>query len=79
MNQKIVNQISKAVYKQFPEVRGSRPKVREQPQAKAMKMEPSYVLTYRTVAKVANGQRFPRQVRVVASPKGKIIRISTSR
>ncbi len=79
MNQKIVNQISKTVYKHFPEVRGSRPKIKEQPQAKAMNIEPSYVFTYRKITFVPSGHRFPRQVRVVVNPNGKILRISTSR
>lgn len=79
MNQKIVNQISKTVYKQFPEVRGSRPRVMEQPQPKSMNTESSYILTYRTITRVPSGKRFPRQVRVVANPHGKILRVSTSR
>ena len=79
MNQKIINQISKSVYKQFPEVRGTRPKIKQQPQAKALKVDPNYVLTYRTMASLGNGKRIPRQVRVVANRNGKIIRISTSR
>jgi len=79
MNKRIVNQITKTIYKQFPEVRGSRPKIKEQPQAKALNRESSYSLIYRTINLEPSGQRFPRQVRVVAKPNGKILRISTSR
>jgi hypothetical protein len=79
MNQRIVDQISKTVYKQFPEVRGSRPRIMTQPQPKSMNTEISYVLTYRTITMVPSGKRFPRQVRVVANPNGKILRVSTSR
>jgi hypothetical protein len=79
MNQRIVNQISKIVYKQFPEIRGSRPRIMTQPQPKSMNLEASYILTYRAITKVPGGKRFPRQVRVVANPKGKILRVSTSR
>ena len=79
MNQRIVNQISKIIYKQFPEVRGSRPKVMIQPQSKSPNFETNYVLTYRTISMVQGGGRFPRNVRVVANPNGKIIRVSTSR
>jgi hypothetical protein len=79
MNQRIVNQISKTVYEQFPEVRGSRPRVMEQPQPKSMDPNISYVLTYRTITRIPSGKWFPRQVRVVANPSGKILRVSTSR
>lgn len=79
MNQKIINQISKTVYKKFPEIRGSRPKVKQQPHAKTLNVDPNYVLTYRTITSLENGNRLPRQVRVVANRNGKIIRISTSR
>jgi hypothetical protein len=79
MNQKTINKISKTVYRQFPEVRGSKPKIKQHPQAKAKNVDPSYVLTYRTVTFVASGRRFPRHVRVIANPNGKILRVSTSR
>jgi hypothetical protein len=79
MNQRIVNQISKTVYEQFPEVRGSKPRIMEQPLPKSLNTDTSYVLTYRTITQVPSGKRFPRQVRVVANPQGKIIRVSTSR
>ncbi|MGD8457794.1 MAG: hypothetical protein PVF83_15535 [Anaerolineales bacterium] len=79
MNQKIVEQISKTVYKQFPEVQGSKPRVMAQPQPKSLKTEESYVLTYRAITEVQGGKRFPRQVRVVVNPNGKILRVSTSR
>jgi predicted small secreted protein len=79
MNQKTINQISKTVYKQFPEIRGSRPKIKQQPYAKTLKADANYVLTYRAIAALGNGKRIPRQVRVVANRNGKIIRISTSR
>jgi hypothetical protein len=79
MNQKTINQISNTVYKQFPDVRGSRPKVKQQPHPKAIKSDPNYILTYRTITPLGNGKRIPRQVRVVANHNGKILRISTSR
>jgi hypothetical protein len=81
MDKKIINKISKTVYQQFPEMQGSQPRVRSNygPQAKSIKTKPTVLLTYRTMAKNPNGQKIPRQVRVVANEKGKILRISTSR
>ena len=79
MNQKMISKISKSVYKQFPEVLGSSPKVKQRPQAKSIDSIPTYVLTYKAVSKDENGRKFPRQIRVVAHPNGKILRMSTSR
>ena len=79
MNHKEISKISKSVYKQFPELTGSSPKVKQRSQAKSIDSIPTYVLTYHSVAKDKNGRKFPRQVRVVAHPNGKIRRMSTSR
>ena len=48
------------------------------PQAKSMQAEKTFQLTYKTVAE-SNGKKFPRSVRVVASLKGRILRISSSK
>ncbi len=79
MNQKTINKISKTVYKQFPEFRGNSPRVKQQPQPKSMREISNFVLTYRAVTVDEMGRKFPRQVRVVADQKGKIVRMSTSR
>lgn len=82
MDKKVVSKISKSVYQQFPEMKGSRPKVENnnQPRAKSMKNGPNtFLLTFRTVAKDPTGRKIPRQVRVIANEKGKILRLSTSR
>ena len=79
MNQKVISKISKSVYKQFPEVTGSSPKVKQRSQAKSIDAIPTYVLTYHSVSRDKNGRKFPRQIRVVAHSNGKILRMSTSR
>ena len=79
MNHKEISKISKSVYKQFPELTGSKPKVKQRPQSKSIDSIPTYVLTYHSVSRDETGRKFPRQVRVVAHSNGKIRRMSTSR
>lgn len=79
MNQKLINKISKTVYKKFPELRGSRPMVKQEAQAKSMQAEPKFILTYKGVNVDPSGRKFPRNVRVIADQRGEIVRISTSR
>lgn len=77
MNPKLLNQISKKVYAQFPELNGKRPKVA---QSKTVtKSDGNFVLTYSGVAKGIGGRSIPRHVRVVVNQSGKIIKMSTSR
>jgi hypothetical protein len=81
MEPKIVEAITRKVYSRFPEVEGKKPRVRRQkPPASAQgTTAPRFLLTYRGSASGPNGKTIPRWVRVVASEKGKIIKITTSR
>ncbi|HKJ26190.1 MAG TPA: hypothetical protein VJ965_01010 [Anaerolineales bacterium] len=76
MEKDAVQKVSKRVYRQFPEMQGTRPKVK---QSKMAAKDENYILTFNTTAKGPGGRAIPRFVRVVANAKGKIIRISTSR
>jgi hypothetical protein len=76
MDKDSVEKIKKRVYSRFPEMKGARPKVT---QSKMAANDQNFILTFNTKAKGPGGRTIPRFVRVVASPKGKIIRISTSR
>ena len=76
MNKDAVQKVTNRVYRDFPEMKGTTPKVT---QAKSAAAPPSFTLTYNTTAKGPGGRAIPRFVRVVADPNGKIIRISTSR
>ena len=80
MDKKYVKKISSEVYKKYPDMAGSKPKIitENNPQAKSMQAEKTFQLTYKTVAE-SNGKKFPRSVRVVASLKGRILRISSSK
>jgi hypothetical protein len=73
MDQKILQHVSNQVYRQFPEMKGIKPKSRQRSTP-----QPSYLLTYQTEARLANGKRMPRWVRVVVNSKGEIIKITTS-
>lgn len=72
-----VQEISKQVYRRFPEFKGIKPKVRSQQTAQTTRH--TYLLTYATRAKLAEDKFLERWVRVVADEAGKIIKISTSK
>jgi len=79
MDDKIIKNISNQVYRRFPEVRDSKPKVRLQSKTKPMSDLSTYLLTYCGEGTTANGKTIPRYVRVVADAKGKILKMTTSR
>lgn len=81
MDPKYIKSISNQVYKRFPELDGSRPKVRLQstPKAKSTPAAPKYLLTYQGKAKSPSGKTILRLVRVIADAQGKILKITTSR
>jgi len=81
MDSKLVDSISKKIYKKFPEVSGDKPKIRRQATNKGNKSKSNgnYLLTFHGKAKVQGGKTINRYIRVVADDKGKIIKISTSR
>jgi len=75
MDQQLIDKVSKTVYRKFPELNGSSPRVN---QSKSPVHE-EYVLVYKAQTTDLRGNRIPRSVRVVVNAKGKIQRISTSR
>lgn len=79
MEQKIIQSISKEVYKRFPEVNGKKPKVRLQRQSgKGAPPGQTYLLTFSTKVNTSTNKSLPRLVRVVANAQGKILKITTS-
>jgi hypothetical protein len=77
MDPKLIAKISKKVYSQFPELKGSKPKVK---QSKTLSsQQTNFVLTYNTISKDIRGHTIPRHVRVVTDTNGKILKMSTSR
>ena len=67
-----LNQICEQVYRRFPQVSGSRPKVQSRP-------DHQYLLVFNGAAQAADGRKIAQTVRVVVSQDGKIGKITTSR
>jgi len=76
MEAKTLQKISTQVYRQFPEMKGIKPKTRKQTGAEAKAI--TYTLTYQTKVETSDGRLMPRTVRVVATDTGAIIKITTS-
>jgi hypothetical protein len=81
MDAKLIKSIASQIYRRFPEVSGSTPKVvrRSTAQAKSPSAAQTFLLTFRGTGKTADGKSIPRVVRVTASASGKIIKVTTSR
>jgi hypothetical protein len=79
MDAKTVKAISNQVYRRFPEVKDSLPKVRLQPKSKTGAAVTTYLLTFSGTALTANGKPISRHVRVVADADGNILKMTTSR
>jgi len=77
MDTKTIQAINKKVASRFPEVAHVKPKVSKQ-NIKG-KADLSYLLIYKTQKKGPDGKKINRHVRVVATAKGKIIKMTTSR
>jgi hypothetical protein len=78
MDAKLLKSISTQIYRRFPEVAGSQPKVRLQsgPQSGGSR---TFVITFRGSGTASNGKSIPRLVRVTANEQGKILKVTTSR
>lgn len=72
MDAKSKSLVCNAVYRQFPELRGANPTVKELPGEK-------FQLIFHGKALTENGKSLPRTVRVVADENGKVLKLSTSR
>lgn len=81
MESKSLDKVKNQVYRQFPEVAGSKPDVKpnSKAQSKSIRGGVTYQLTFKGKGANQRGQTIHRRVRVIATAKGKIIRISTSR
>ena len=83
MDPKLLKQVVAQIHKRYPEFAGCQPKVRAQaPPKNQDAAAPNYLLTFRgtAVAKSSSGNKsMSRYLRVVIDPKGKIIKVTTSR
>jgi hypothetical protein len=85
MEKKIIENINKQIAKKFPETAGIKPSLRKQALSEKKQKSPrdgearNYLLTYKFTANGPGGQKIPRWVRVIATPEGKVIKITTSK
>jgi hypothetical protein len=81
MDPEIVEEISEKIYRKFPEVAGIKPKVRKQPVPKGepKPKTPTYLITFNKHVRGPGGKSIPRWVRVAVTPRGRIIKTTTSR
>ncbi len=77
MDAKTIETINKQIYRRFPEVNGTQPKV--QSQNGPSDTSSNFLLIYKGSIILEDGKKMPRIVRVVASERGKIIKVTTSR
>jgi hypothetical protein len=72
MDSKQLSKVCEQIYRRFPEVAGSPPKVQTQPGEQVL-------LVFHGKSKTADGHTIARTVRVVAGSSGKIVKVTTSR
>jgi hypothetical protein len=71
MESSAVDRVCQSVYRQFPELKGVRPSVRQS--------ESAFLLIFSGKVTTADGKTLPRTVRVTANEKGNVLKLSTSR
>lgn len=79
MNADILKSISTQVFRRFPELEGTKPKVQPQSTPKSLSEQMNYLIIYKGVVKTTEGKSVQRIVRIVATSKGKILKMTTSR
>ncbi|MEN6408951.1 MAG: hypothetical protein ABFD44_04470 [Anaerolineaceae bacterium] len=72
MEARLLESICRQIYRQFPEVAGSKPKITPQDSTHTL-------LIFSGKAAAADGKTISRVVRVVVNEKGKILKTTTSR
>jgi hypothetical protein len=77
VNREAIAKVNRKVFRQFPEMKSTRPSVRSQSSSKNGKQR--YTLTYKGKASLPGGREISRVVRVVADENGKVIKMSTSK
>ncbi len=75
MDSKAVRRVTAEVCRRFPEMKGCRPGVKRRRNGKGEQFE----LTYKGAVSLPGGRKMTRVVRVVATPEGRVMRMSTSK
>jgi hypothetical protein len=81
MDGKVLESICKQIYRRFPEVSGSKPRVQTQPLPArgTAKSASNYLLIFRGSGAAEDGRSISRTVRVVTDERGRILKVTTSR
>ncbi len=72
MDRQMISSVSREVYRNFPEVKGSQPEIRPQGQTR-------HLLIFHGKGVTEDGHTINRTVRVVVDENGKIVKTTTSR
>lgn len=76
MEQKSINKVNKAVYRQYPALENVKPRISKQ---KSTNNQFNYLLVYKSNMELNSGKLIPLIVRVVSTDNGNIIKISSSK
>ncbi len=81
MDAKVLKTITEKVSRKFPEVANIKPQVKKQPKPENVRGQftTNTLLLYKTQMNGPKGKPLPRIVRVVVSPQGKILKMTTSK
>ncbi len=82
MNEKLVENICREVFRRFPELRGKRPRIQPfslEQRTSSPNASPKFLLTFQGKALTSTKKTLPYVVRVVVSAQGKILKMSMSR
>ena len=72
MERQLLDTICAQIYRQFPEVNGSKPKIHTHGETQSL-------LIFQGKVTTGDGKTLSRTVRVVVDPSGKIVKTTTSR
>ncbi len=72
MDRDLLDAICKQIYRRFPEVNGSKPRVRAYEGSQSL-------LIFQGKGVAANGHPIPHNIRVIVDQKGKIKKVTSSR
>ena len=76
MKNGVITKVQKQVSKQFPEMAGSKPTVKQQSSREGHEQ---FLLTFKGKADLPGGRKINRVVRVVVDERGHILKMSTSK
>ncbi len=79
MDPKSIDSVCKQIYRRFPDLAGSKPKVTAQKLAGESAPSSNYLFVFKGQGTTQTGQAISRIVRAVVSKEGKIIKVTTSR